>query len=154
MRFLQILVFLGLVAAVIYLWFFRKPEQIITIRENTTIIAETPIKRLSAFVDAHHGSIFAPLTDEDTIMPSQEIRQIQATLRDLQAGTEVDARRLSDMRAKGFDAPMANPRDREKESQRKQEFFEGGVHRSWETTSTRIMQEVNRQYDYMRLLER
>lgn len=54
MPFLKFIALLGLVACIIYLWFFRKP---VVVHErttnNTVIMAETPIKRLSAFVDTH-----------------------------------------------------------------------------------------------------
>jgi hypothetical protein len=91
MRFIQLILFIGLIAAVIYLWFFRKPEHNTTVIETTTIVAQTPIKRLSAFVDHHHAKIFSPLSADDTVVSAQEIRQIQASLRDLQHAAQTES---------------------------------------------------------------
>ena len=131
-------------------------------------------------MDSHHGKIFSPLSNQDTIISAQELRQIQATLRDLTAKSksetekklyflgnslctlllnaiaerEKHSRRLADTHSKGYDSPFSKRQDRERDIQRKKEFFEGAIHRSWETTSTRIRTDLDRQYDYMRLLEK
>jgi|LakMenEpi03Aug12_release.lakeMendotaPanAssembly.Ray.scaffolds.fasta_scaffold768469_1 hypothetical protein len=178
------LLLLAVAAAVAYLWFYR--EENITVVEKTSVIektlvvGETPIRRLSAFVDSHYREIFAPLDQGDTVISDQELRQIEASLRDLQAGARFEKdrkiyatglqvsallqravterqkheRRLAEMRSKGFDAPLAAPERREEEIEKKRRFFEGGVERSWENVSDKLRAEVDRQYDYLRLLER
>jgi hypothetical protein len=169
---------LAAVAGVVYLYLHR--ERDITVIEKTTIVEDAPIRRLSVFVESHHGEIFAPLGEKDTVFSAQELRQIEGTLRELQAGARVErdqkiyaaglkvcrllqdavaekqqhARRLAEMRSKGFDAPLATPDQRAEEIERKRRFFEGGVERSWEAVSDRLRAEVDRQYDYLRLLER
>ena len=172
----KFIVFLGLLATIVYLGFFRKP----TVIQQTTIVAETPIRRLSAFVDTHMDKIFSPLAPEQTMMPSQELRQIQQTLTDLKNKATADSeqrlyglgivlcnqmlqvisvreshnRRIADLRAKGFDSPLSSPKDRKADAKTKQDFFESSVTRSWETQASKLREHVQKQYDYMRLLER
>jgi hypothetical protein len=174
---------LGIVAAVVYLYFDRRQEvreREVTVIHQTVVVGETPVRRLSAFVESHKDRIFSPLGENDTVMPAQELRQIESSLRGLQAGTRVEkdrkiyatgrevcgllleavaekqkhARRLAEMRAKGFDALLAPPERRAEEIEKKRRFFEGGVERSWESVSDRLRAEVGRRYDYLRLLER
>jgi hypothetical protein len=61
---------------------------------------------------------------------------------------------VADARSKGYESPFSKPNDRKDDIQKKKDFFEGAIHRSWETSSARIMTDVDRQYDYMRILER
>jgi hypothetical protein len=166
----------GLLATIVYLGFFRKP----TVIQQTPIVAETPIRRLSAFVDAHMDKILCPLAPEQTLMPSQELRQIQQTLTDLKNKAIVDSEqrlygvgivlcnqmlqaiavreshnsRIADLRAKGFDSPLSSPKDRKADARKKQDFFESSVARSWETQASKLKEQIQKQYDYMRLLER
>jgi hypothetical protein len=178
-RTLTVLVILALAASVIYLWFFKKPEQIV--HESTTIIvAETPIKRLSAFVDTNLDKIFCPLDPGQTLMPTQELRQVQQTLLDLRSKATSDSERrlyatgislckhmldaislreshncrISDMRKKGFDSQLAGPRNKAAEEKRKKDFFESGVIRSWEAQAAKSREKIQKEYDQMRLLER
>jgi hypothetical protein len=172
------LLLLAVGAAVAYLWLYRVEN--ITVIEKNLVVGETPIRRLSAFVDSHHGEVFAPLGVGDTVISGQELRQIESSLRDLQAGARSDIdrkiyatglqicmllqramgerkkheRRLAEMRAKGFDVPLATPERRAEEIEKKRRFFEGGVQRSWENVSDKMRAEVDRHYDYLRLLER
>ncbi len=178
LRALTTFAILALVASVIYLWFFRKPTQIVF--QNTTIVAETPIKRLSAFVDTNLDKIFSPLTPDQTLMPTQELRQVQQTLQDLLAKAKSDQerrlyttgialcrqmseaislreshnRRIADMRKKGFDSQLSDPQNKKAEEKRKKDFFETGVLRSWETQAAKAREQIQKQYDQMRLLER
>lgn len=176
MSFMKFLAFLGLVACIVYLWFFRKPVVVHERTTNNTIImAETPIKRLSAFVDTHMDAIFRPLTSDETLMPAQELRQISRTLEDLRshAVSEKDKRlyavgmslcsrmssaiktreehnrRLADMQQKGFESLLGKA-----DAQRKKDFFESSVKRSWEEKATKIRERILQEYDQMRLLER
>jgi hypothetical protein len=177
-RTLTALVILALAASVIYLWFFKKPVQIV--HENTVIVAETPIKRLSAFVDTHLDKIFSPLDPGQTLMPTQELRQVQQTLIDLRAKAKSDSDRrlyatgislcqhmldaislreshngrIADMRKKGFDSQLAEPKNKAAEEKRKKDFFESGVTRSWEAQAAKAREKIQKEYDRMRLLER
>jgi len=177
-RALTTFIILALIASVVYLWFFRKPTQIVY--QNTTIVAETPIKRLSAFVDTNMDKIFCPLTPDQTLMPTQELRQVQQTLQDLRAKTsssqdrrlydtgitlckqmieavslrESHNRRIADMRKKGFDSQLSDPQNKKAEEQKKKDFFESSVMRSWETKAAKAREQIQKQYDQMRLLER
>jgi len=138
-------------------------------------MAETPIKRLSAFVDTHMDAIFRPLAPDETLMPAQELRQISRTLEDLKshATSEKDKRlyavglslcsrmlsaiktkeehnrRLADMKMKGFESLLG-----EADAKKKKDFFESGVKRSWEEKATAIREQILQEYDQMRLLER
>jgi hypothetical protein len=172
------LLLLAVAAAVIWLYFDR--ERDVVVGDKTTVAEQTPIGRLSAFVDAHHDRIFGPLSADDTVVSAQEISQIESTLRDLQtkasgdrekkiyatgmqlcgllqqglAAREEHARRLAEMGAKGFEAPLASPEQREAEIEKRRRFFEAGVERSWESAADKLRAEVARLYDYLRLLER
>ena len=174
----KFIVFLGLLAAIVYLGFFRKPTVIHEI--TTNIVAETPIRRLSAFVDTHMDKIFCPLAPEQTLMPSQELRQIQQTLTDLKNKARADSEkrlyeigialcnqmlqaisvreshnsRIADLRAKESDSSLSSPKDRKADAKKKQAFFESSVARSWETQASKLREQIQKQYDYMRLLER
>lgn len=178
LRFLKSIAFLALIGAVIYLWLFGKPVE--SGRQQTTIVAETPIKRLSAFVDTHLDKIFCPLAPDQTLMPSQELRQVEQTLQDLRSKAASDRerrlydsgialskqmieaiaireshnRRIADMRAKGFDSPMSDPKHKKAEEKKKQEFFESGVRRSWESKASLLRGKIQGEYARMRLLER
>jgi hypothetical protein len=175
MRALHTFLFIGLTAAVIYLWFFRKPEQIVTVHETTKIVAETPIKRLSSFVDTHLDKAFLPLEAKETLMPSQEIVQIRQTLKDLanQSNSAQDKRlyllgisvcnkmieavsvreqhnrRLADMRRNPSESLLGK-----EDAERKQRFFESNVIRSWEEKADALRKQIRLKYDEMRLLER
>ena len=169
-----------LLATVIYLVFLKKPKEAIFTYVNTTIIqpAEPPIRRLSAFVDAHMDRIFSPLNPAETIMPRQEIRQIQETLIDLgKTANENDRRlystgvalcdqllqaidqreqhnrRLADCLAKKPHS-LASQSDQDDDVERRWTFFHNAILSSWDTQSTSIRNQVDRQYGYMRLLER
>jgi hypothetical protein len=124
--------------------------------------------------------IFCPLAPEQTLMPSQELRQIQQTLTDLKSRTKADSeqrlygvgiilcnqmlqaisvreshnRRIADLRAKGADSSLSTAKDRKVDAKKKQDFFESAIARSWETQAARLRGEIQKQYDYMRLLER
>jgi hypothetical protein len=173
MQFIHKLLIFGLTIAVIYLWFFRKPQQIF--HEKITIVAETPLRRLSAFFDSQVDNVFKPLEPTESLMPTQEIRQIRQTIEDLRHKSNADQekriysvgisicdqllqaiyereqhnRRLADMRKKGFDSLLGKD-----EAKKKQAFFESSVMRSWEEKATRFRDRVQSDYDHMRLLER
>lgn len=168
-------------ATVVYLVWFRKPEVIIVYIERTKIVEkpDNPIRRLSGFVDAHVDRIFNPLTEKDAVMPSQELRQIRATLRDLSrtanerdrklylsgatlcdqllqaiARRETYARRLVDANAKQPISLEASRERQKDEIQRKWKLFQESILRSWEAEVQLLRVQIGRQYDYMRLLER
>ena len=175
-RAFTILVIVTLAASVIYLWFFKQP----VVYENTRFVAETPIKRLSAFVDTNLDKIFCPLAPGQTLMPTQELREVQQTLLDLRnrAASDSDRQlyasgvflckqmldaislreshngRIADMRKKGFDSQLAEPENKAAEEKRKKDFFESGVTRSWETQASKARERIQKEYDRMRLLER
>lgn len=171
------LLLLAVAAAVIGFYFNRDRDVVVV--DKTAVAEQTPIGRLSAFVDAHHDRIFGPLSPDDTVVSTREISEIEATLRGLQmkasgderkiyatarqlcgvlqqalAARQEHTRRLAEMRAKGFEAPLASPERRDAEIEKRRRFFEGGVERSWENAVDKLRAEVDSLRDYLRLLGR
>ncbi|MFZ4774378.1 MAG: hypothetical protein ACOYM3_03390 [Terrimicrobiaceae bacterium] len=172
------LAFILLTGAVVYLWYFRKPVEKVTYIETTVYQNEAPVNRLSAFVDAHADSIFAPLSATTTVMPTQEIRQIRETLRGMiphadankkslysagfqladQLLVSIDARekhcrRLADSLAKK-PVSIADKHLAGDEIKKKSEFFQSAIQKSWDSEATRLRDEIDKQYSYIRLLEK
>lgn len=173
------IILLLLVAGTIALFFFRQPTQLVH-HSYKAPVAESPLKGLSGFVDANMDRIFCPLSSEQTLMPMHELRQVQQSLKVLQSKAMTDHerrlyaagvtlctqvldaielreshnRRLADMRKKGFVSALADPKNKEKEAKKMQNFFEAGVMRSWENQAVRARKIIETQYEALRLLER
>ena len=173
---------LALLAAAAYLVFFDDPRAIIhqyfDVDHNET--ADRPIDRLSGFVDSHYDEIFSPLSENDRMMPVQELHEVKATLRDLAATErseeirriyllgikvadqmitaisvrEKHSRRLANALAGEFDSDLAPPEKREKEANEKREYFVAGIKHAWEREAASMKAEIDKNYDYLRLLER
>jgi len=183
-RLLNFILIIGLAATVVYLVWFKKPDTNFTYIERTTNTVEKappqpPIRRLSGFVDAHVDRIFSPLSEKDVIVPSQELRQIRATLADLSStNNERDrrlylagitlcdqslhaisrredyARRMADAAAKRPVSLESDASRRNEDIQRKWRFFHDGIMRGWASESVTLRTQIAKQYDYVRLLER
>ena len=180
-RYFNPILIIGLIATVVYLGWFKKPNINYTAvtTNNTVQTPEPPIRRLSGFVDAHLDAIFTPLDDTKTILPKADLAQIRATLVDLSSTKnerdkklylsgialctsmlnaigvrESYTRRLADSRSKKPVSMESDGERRQDEIERKWKFFYSGIQRSWESESTTIRYEISKQYDYMRLLER
>jgi hypothetical protein len=76
------------------------------------------------------------------------------TLSDAISLRESHNARIADMRKKGFDSQLAEPRNRAAEERRKKDFFESGVFRRWESQAAKAREKIQKEYDQMRLLER
>ena len=157
---------------------FRQPN--LTYIQNTTVVqSELPIRRLSGFVDAHADKIFSPLSDSQTVIPTQEIRAIREALIDLVTTSkekekrlylegvnlcesllkaiesrEAHNRRLADTLAKKPTSLEAAGKAQEEDIKRKSQFFHDAILRSWDIEVTRLREQFDKQYAYVRLLER
>jgi hypothetical protein len=169
-----------LIGAVVYLVYFKKPNENLTIITNTMFVKndEQPIRRLSSFVDAHADKLLSPLSEKETIIPTQEIRQIRETLVDLQKtinnkdkklymegavlcnmllqvieAREDHNRRLADTLTKK-PVSLASKDQAEDDIQRKWKFFHDAILRSWDARASKLRDDIDKQYSYVRLLER
>ena len=161
-----------------YLWFFGMPTRIVY--QSNTVAEEPPIQHLSAFVDANMDKIFSPLSEVQALMPLHDLRQVQQNLQDqrLKAKSDQERRlydtgmsickqmidavalreshngRLADMRKNGFEALLVAPKNKKSEQQKKKDFFESSVIRDWNIQAVKAREQIQYQYDQMRLLER
>jgi len=169
-----------LIGTVVYLVYFKKPNENVTIITITMYVhnESQPIRRLSSFVDAHADKLFSPLSEKETVIPTQEIRQIRETLVDLQKtvndkdkklyyegavlcnqllkvieAREEHNRRLADTLTKK-PTSLADKKHAADDIQQKWKFFHDSILRSWDTRAAKLREDVDKQYSYVRLLER
>jgi hypothetical protein len=170
MRFFKLTVILALCVAGGYFWFERQ----------NTVSLTAPASELTGLVDIHQGRIFSPLDEGDPGVSVQELLEIQRRLREQQARSssekeraistaglslssvllkalserEQHAKRLADNRSKRDAATLSSPDQAHRETQHRKEFFEGGIHRSWEAASQRIRPEAERCAASLRTLQK
>jgi hypothetical protein len=170
MRFFKLTLIVALCVAGGYFWFERQKAGSLT----------APVKQLSGLVEIHQGRIFSPLDEGDPGVSSRELLEIQRRLRDQQARASTEkeravstaglslssvlltalsereqhAKRLAANRSKRDAATLANPDHAQRDTQHRREFFEGGIHRSWEAASQRIRPEAERYASSLRMLQK
>ena len=169
MRFFKLTLIVVLCVAGGYFWFERQKAVSVT----------APVKQISGLVEIHQGRIFSPLDEGDPGVSSQELLEIQHRLRDQHARAssekeravsaaglslssvllmalserEQHAKRLAANRSKRDAATLSNPDYAQRDTRHRREFFEGGIHRSWEAASKRIRPEVDRCAASLRTLQ-
>ncbi len=145
-RIRPILVFLAVSAgcAFIYVMFIRPSDEV-----------ETPIDRLSRYVDAHMAQIFSPLTGTASPQSYHELRQLRASLADRFAHVRMEERAMYQVAISLCDTLMTAVAEREQTNlslidtrskpystdlfpnrrtttwQEKRTFFEGGIQYRW-----------------------
>lgn len=170
MRFFKFTLIMALCVAGGYFWIERQRAGSVT----------ASVRELSGWVEIHQGRIFSPLDEGDIGVSSQELLEIQSRLRGQQARAssekeravssvglslssvlltalserEQHAKRLAANRSKRDASTLSNPDHAQRDTQRRREFFEGGIHRSWEDVSQRVQPEAERYAASLRTLQK
>ena len=94
-----------------------------------------------------------PNTKEDQKIYIEGI-SVCELLFDAAAEREKHCKRLADSRKKGYGALVDDPRGKFAEMQKRKEFYEGAIIKSWDATSVRILKEIDRKQAAIHSLER
>jgi hypothetical protein len=170
MRFFKLTVILALSVVGAYFWFDHQKSVSVT----------ASARDLSGLVANHQSRIFSPLDEGDPGVSVRELLAIQSRLRDQRARSsseteramstaglslssvlltalserEQHAKRLADNRSKTDVATLSSPDHAQRDTQHRKEFFEGGIHRSWEAASRRLRPEAERCAAALRTLQK